>query len=209
MAEGFGSGPEARECSGTRDMGWKRAEASRSSVARRQRQGDGVEQRWDGWGTDEVQPASGSGGVVAYDSDEETDIRSEANGSDEEMDNQSEANSIDGELAKLFSSDPETLSDPAAVFDDDILTTDESLEAGRVEDGDPPGEDMQSPPLMPPRKLRPRKAPPKQEPPTLGPQTRPPKRIAKELLNCLTIKTCQPALPRRRNGEKHRLGVST
>ncbi|KAH6869831.1 hypothetical protein BKA70DRAFT_1451693 [Coprinopsis sp. MPI-PUGE-AT-0042] len=91
----------------------------------------------------------------ANSSDEDMDIRSEANGSDEEMDNQSEADSIDGELAKLFSSDPETLSDPAAVFDDDILTTDESLEAGRVEDGDPPGEDMQSPPLMPPRKLRP------------------------------------------------------
>ncbi|KAH6916338.1 hypothetical protein BKA70DRAFT_1216536 [Coprinopsis sp. MPI-PUGE-AT-0042] len=51
MAEGFGSGPEARECSGTRDMGWKRAEASRSSVARRRRQGDGIEQRWDGWGS--------------------------------------------------------------------------------------------------------------------------------------------------------------
>ncbi|KAH6871931.1 hypothetical protein BKA70DRAFT_1241340 [Coprinopsis sp. MPI-PUGE-AT-0042] len=58
MAEGFGSGPEARECSGTRDMGWKRAEASRSSVARRRRQGDGIEQRWDGWGSGEVQPAS-------------------------------------------------------------------------------------------------------------------------------------------------------
>ncbi|KAH6871733.1 hypothetical protein BKA70DRAFT_1241530 [Coprinopsis sp. MPI-PUGE-AT-0042] len=58
MAEGFGSGPEARECSGTRDMGGKRAEASRSSVARRQRQGDGIEQRWDGWGSGEVQPAS-------------------------------------------------------------------------------------------------------------------------------------------------------
>ncbi|KAH6893758.1 hypothetical protein BKA70DRAFT_1233277 [Coprinopsis sp. MPI-PUGE-AT-0042] len=58
MAEGFGSGPEARECSGTRDMGWKRAEASRSSVARRRRQGDGIEQWWDGWGSDDVQPAS-------------------------------------------------------------------------------------------------------------------------------------------------------
>ncbi|KAH6890215.1 hypothetical protein BKA70DRAFT_1540191 [Coprinopsis sp. MPI-PUGE-AT-0042] len=68
MAEGFGSGPEARECSGTRDMGWKRAEASRSSVAWQRRQGDGIEQRWDGWGSGEVQPASGSGGVVAYDS---------------------------------------------------------------------------------------------------------------------------------------------
>ncbi|KAH6911220.1 hypothetical protein BKA70DRAFT_1220254 [Coprinopsis sp. MPI-PUGE-AT-0042] len=58
MAEGFGSGPEARECSGTQDMGQKRAEAGRSSVARRRRQGDGIEQRWDGWGSDEVQPAS-------------------------------------------------------------------------------------------------------------------------------------------------------
>ncbi|KAH6905927.1 hypothetical protein BKA70DRAFT_1225247 [Coprinopsis sp. MPI-PUGE-AT-0042] len=61
MAEGFGSGPEARECSGTRDMGRKRAEASRSLVARRRRQGDGIEQRWDGWdgwGSDDVQPAS-------------------------------------------------------------------------------------------------------------------------------------------------------
>ncbi|KAH6889515.1 hypothetical protein BKA70DRAFT_1234932 [Coprinopsis sp. MPI-PUGE-AT-0042] len=79
MAEGFGSGPEVRECSGTRDMDRKRAEASRSSVARRRRQGDGIEQRWDGWGSDEVQPASvgpemvrssavrGQGGVVAYD----------------------------------------------------------------------------------------------------------------------------------------------
>ncbi|KAH6866007.1 hypothetical protein BKA70DRAFT_1244788 [Coprinopsis sp. MPI-PUGE-AT-0042] len=58
MAEGFGSGPEARECSGTRDMGRKRAEASRSSVARRRRQEDGIKQRWDRWGSDDVQPAS-------------------------------------------------------------------------------------------------------------------------------------------------------
>ncbi|KAH6885135.1 hypothetical protein BKA70DRAFT_1237293 [Coprinopsis sp. MPI-PUGE-AT-0042] len=58
MTEGFGSGPEARECSGTRYMDRKRAEASRSSVARRRRQGDGIEQRWDGWGSGEVQPAS-------------------------------------------------------------------------------------------------------------------------------------------------------
>ncbi|KAH6918838.1 hypothetical protein BKA70DRAFT_1416814 [Coprinopsis sp. MPI-PUGE-AT-0042] len=58
MAEGFGSGPEARECLGTRNMGRKRTEASRSSVAQRRRQGDGIERWWDGWGSDEVQPAS-------------------------------------------------------------------------------------------------------------------------------------------------------
>ncbi|KAH6884048.1 hypothetical protein BKA70DRAFT_1237849 [Coprinopsis sp. MPI-PUGE-AT-0042] len=70
MAKGFGSGPEARECSGTWDMGRKRAEAGRSSVAQRQRQGDGIEQRWDGWGSDEVQPAS----VVLQDEESENSI---------------------------------------------------------------------------------------------------------------------------------------